>query len=90
MRRAPPTADVDRCAEILGDKAIYSWKPHPSHLVGAFDEDRVRAYIRHTVEVSRANSGVLEMILKDTHTVENQPQRFDEWTKTCRRLVERC
>jgi hypothetical protein len=83
-----PFADVDRCAEKLGNKAIYSWKPHPSHLVGMFDEDRVRAYIRHTLEVTRANGCVVEMILKDTHTCENHPERFDAWCRIARQEVE--
>jgi hypothetical protein len=29
------------------------------------------------------------MILKDTHTCENHPERFTEWTKIARNLVER-
>ena len=83
-----PFADVDRCAQKLGDKAIYSWKPHPSHLVGRFDENRVRAYIRHTLDVTRANGCVLEMILKDTRTCENRPERFDLWCRIAREEVE--
>ena len=84
-----PFADVDKCAEKLGDKAIYSWKPHPAHLVGTFDEDKVRAYIRHTLEATKANGCVMEMILKDTHTCENRPERFDAWCRIAREEVER-
>lgn len=85
-----PFADVDKCAEKLGAKAIYSWKPHPAHLVGVFDEQKVRSYIRHTLEATRANGCVMEMILKDTHTCENQPERFDEWCRIAREEVTRC
>jgi len=84
-----PFADVAACAEKLGDRAIYSWKPHPGHLVGAFDADAVRAYIRHTLEVTRANGCIVEMILKDTHTCENHPERFDRWCRIAREEVER-
>ncbi len=80
-----PFADFDRSAEALGSKAIYSWKPHPAHLVG-FDEDRVRQYIRHTLDVTRGC--VIEMILKDTHTCEHHPERFTRWTEIARELVE--
>ena len=80
-----PFADVDRSAEELGNKAIYSWKPHPAHLVG-FDEGRVRQYIRHTLDVTRGC--VIEMILKDTHTCEHHPERFTRWTEIARELVE--
>ncbi len=81
-----PFANVDRCAEKLGRKAIFSWKPQPSHLVGEFDPGMVRSYIQHTLDVSKGC--VLEMILKDTHTCQNHPERFDEWTKIARELVD--
>lgn len=83
-----PWADVDRCAAKLGGRYIFSWKPNPTHLVGDFDEDFIRRYIRHTLDVARENGCVLEMILKDTHTCENQPDRFDRWTRIARELVE--
>lgn len=82
-----PFADVDRCAEKLGAKAIFSWKPHPSHLVGDFDEGRLRAYIRHTCEATRGC--IVEMILKDTHTCERHPERFTRWTQLAREVAER-
>ncbi len=81
-----PMADVDRAAEKLGGDYIFSWKPQPSHLVGDFDADMIREYIRHTLDVSR--DCVIEMILKDTHTCENRPERFDEWSRIARELVE--
>ncbi|OQA46580.1 MAG: hypothetical protein BWY52_00678 [Chloroflexi bacterium ADurb.Bin325] len=84
-----PFADVDRAAEKLGDRAIFSWKPHPAHLVGDFAPDAIRGYIRHTVEVAQRHGCVLEMILKDTHTCEHRPERFDRWTEIAREEVGR-
>jgi len=81
-----PSADVAKCAERLGAGAIFSWKPQPSHLVGAFDDDKVRDYIRHTLDVTRGCA--LEMILKDTHTCEHHPERFTRWTEIARERVE--
>ena len=81
-----PWANVDRCAEKLGDRCIFSWKPNPAHLVGRFNAESLRACIRHTLDV--AKGCCLEMILKDTHTCENHPERFDEWTRIARDLVE--
>ncbi len=48
----------------------------------------MRDYIRHAIEVAQANGCVLEMILKDTHTCENHPERFTWWTEIARELVE--
>ena len=89
-----PWADVDACAEKLGDRCIFSWKPNPAMLVGAFDEDRVREYIAHALAAcrpgGRTRSGcAVEMILKDTHTCENRPERFNRWCEIARELVDR-
>ena len=80
-----PWADVERCGETLGRKAIFSWKPHPSHLVGAFNAERVRGYIRHCLDATR--DCVVEMILKDTHTCEHHPERFTRWTEIAQELA---
>lgn len=90
MRRISisPFADVRRSAETLQGRAIYSWKPQPSHLTGAFDADLVRAYLRRTLDLCREHGCYLEMILKDTHTCERHPERFDAWTRIAREEIE--
>jgi hypothetical protein len=80
-----PFADVDKCAEKLGKRAISSWKPHPAHLVGDFDPAKIRRYIQHTLDVTRGC--VVEMILKDTHTCESHPERFTQWTDIAQELA---
>jgi hypothetical protein len=84
-----PFADVDVAARGLLDRAILSWKPHPAHLVGGFDEDRIRAYVRHTVQAAKQHGCLLEIILKDTHTCEGRPERFTRWTRIARDVVNR-
>lgn len=84
-----PFADVDRSAARLKGETIFSWKPHPSHLVGDFDEEKVRAYVRQTLEICQENGCYLEMILKDTHTCEFHPERFDRWTRIAREEIRR-
>ncbi|MBM3213473.1 hypothetical protein FJZ36_00930 [Candidatus Poribacteria bacterium] len=81
-----PFADVDEAAERLGPNYIFSWKPKPAFLVGSFDPEKVRADIRHTLDVSR--DCVVEMVLKDTHTCEHHPERFWEWTRIAKELAE--
>lgn len=83
MRRISisPWAHVDRCAEKLGNRYIFSWKPQPSHLVGDFDETIIRGEIRGALDAARRNGCVLEMILKDTHTCQYHPERFTQWTR---------
>jgi hypothetical protein len=80
-----PFADVEKCARLQGS-CIFSWKPQPAHLVGQFDPDMIEAYLQHALQATKGC--VLEIILKDTHTCQNQPERFDRWTQIARRLVD--
>jgi hypothetical protein len=82
-----PFADVEACAPKIMDDYIFSWKPHPAHLVGEFDPLLIRNYLRQVLSATREYGNVLEIILKDTHTCEHQPKRFDEWTRICRELI---
>jgi hypothetical protein len=80
-----PSADLARCAEQIGTRSVVSWKPQPAHMVGTFDEEMIRGYIRSACEVTRDN--VVEFILKDTHTCEGRTQRFDAWTRIASEVV---
>ena len=76
-----PWADKRVSAEALGGAIIFSWKPNPAPLAGvSFDEKWVRQDIGETIRIAQEHGCVLEIILKDTHTCNHEPQRFDEWT----------
>lgn len=75
-------------AEALQDKYIYSWKPNPAHIAAVnFDPEYVRSYIRETLDITRGC--IVEMILKDTHTCNNDPVRFNLWTQIAQEESER-
>ncbi|MFQ6096603.1 MAG: hypothetical protein ACE5O2_02675 [Armatimonadota bacterium] len=77
-----PWADKRVSAEVLGGDVIYSWKPNPAPLAGVqFDAEWVRNDIRETIQMAREHGCVLEIILKDTHTCNQQPERFTQWTR---------
>jgi len=83
-----PWCDVRIAAEALAGKAIFSWKPHPAYLADVtFDSEAVRRYIRTALEIARGC--VVEIVLKDTHTCNNQPERFDQWTRIAMEEAER-
>ncbi len=83
-----PFADAGACAAKLGPDYIFSWKPHPGHLVGKFNPGAIGRYIRRTLEVCRERQCVLEIILKDTHSCEHHPERFAGWSQAARREVQ--
>ncbi len=73
-----PWADVRRSAEALGADVIFSWKPNPAHLAAvSFDEDGLRAEIRATLETAAEHGCPIEIVMRTTHTCNNEPDRFD-------------
>jgi len=89
MRRisVSPWADIEKCAERIGQKAIYSRKINPSYYLNNYTKDNeefMEGYLKESLTVAKNNC--LELILKDTHTCQNDPARFGDWM----RLVRRC
>lgn len=91
MRRISisPWSDLRRCAERLKGNFVMCWKPQPSHLVGSFDETLIRGELRAGLEAAMDNGCRLDFILKDTHTCENHPERFDRWAAIAREEITR-
>jgi hypothetical protein len=83
-----PWASVREMAEKLGKRFIFSWKPRPADLATPhFDEDEIRHYLR---EMLRATSGChVELIMKDNHTLQHEPQRVIRWVQIAREEVMR-
>jgi len=76
-----PWADKRTSAEKLRGDVIFSWKPNPAPLAAInFPAEEVRADIRETVQVAAEHGCTLEIVLKDTHTCNRRPERFDQWT----------
>ncbi|MBR0397267.1 MAG: hypothetical protein IJI10_03260 [Eubacterium sp.] len=88
MRRisVAPWADVKSMADQIGMKAIFSNKPNPSLVTNGWDEPHQREYI--TQRLTDAKGTACEYILKDTHTIQNDPYRFRKWTDLCHEIVE--
>ncbi len=83
-----PWADRRFMAERLGNRYIFSMKPNPADLaMPEFDEDRVRSTVRQ--DLAAARGCVVEMIMKDTHTICNEPSRVTRWVQIPREEAER-
>jgi len=84
-----PWCDREVAAARLRDECIFSWKPNPAMLVGRFSSDAIRADIERTLDI--AHGCVLEIVLKDTFTLEHEPQRIEAWAQTARAAIDaRC
>lgn len=56
--------------------------------MGGFDEHAIGDCIDRSLDACAANDCVLEIILKDTHSCEHHPERFDRWSAICRQRIE--
>ncbi|HEY3398931.1 MAG TPA: hypothetical protein VGM19_14880 [Armatimonadota bacterium] len=82
-----PWVDVAQGAEALGRRAIFSYKPNPAVFAGdRWDPESVRRNLREVLEITRGC--VVEVIMKDLHSCNYQPQRLTEWTRIAMELAE--
>ena len=79
-------ADPAKMAEFLTNKYIYSYKPNPADLaVDEIDNDLIRKKIRNILEITRGC--ILEIIMKDNHTLGKNPNNIINWTKIAREEI---
>ena len=75
-------------AEKLQGNYIFSWKPAPSDLAGtSFDEEAIRSMLRQGMDIGR--NCCMEVIMKDNHTIRNDPRRVTRWVQIAREEAER-
>ncbi len=82
-----PWADVEKSADGLQDNYIFSYKPNPSVLAGSkVDQKAIKNGLVEFLE--RTRGCVVEIIMKDTHTVNNEPKRISQWVELARQAID--
>ena len=83
-----PWSDLARMAENLQDDYIFSMKPAPSDLaVPVIDKDAIRRKIRNALKIT--DGCILEIIMKDNHTLGNNPDNLISWVRIARDEIEK-
>jgi len=83
-----PWANVEAMALNLQDRFVFSYKPAPTDLsTGVLHEDRIRAGLRRVIETTRGCH--LEIIMKDNHTLGNQPENVVRWCRIAQEEADR-
>lgn len=83
-----PWANVGKMAEYLQDKYVYCKKMIPTDLaVPKIDKDVVRKRIRDVLNI--AKGCVIELIMKDNHTIGKNPNNVIRWTQIAREEAEK-
>ncbi len=85
-----PAADAPNCAEQIADEYVVSYRPNPADMVGyGWDPDRVGRILRRDLGACRANGCHVDVCLKDTETVQGDPERVPLWVQTVRDVAEK-
>jgi len=90
LRRVSVSAWADQrlMAEMLQGDYIYSRKPAPSMLaLPHIDEDEVRSDIKATLDMTKGC--VLELLMKDNHTLGGNPDNLVRWVSIAREEIAR-
>jgi len=83
-----PWSDRAFMAEQLGANYVLSMKPNPADLArDGFDEARIRMLLRSDLQATRDCR--VEVIMKDNHTIRNDPRRVVRWVQIAREEAER-
>jgi hypothetical protein len=81
-----PWCDQEIMAGECRGEIIFCRKPNPTQIsTGTFDEDAIRQDIRTTLEAARHCA--LELVMKDVHTLNNQPSRLGRWVQIAREEI---
>jgi len=83
-----PWADVEKMAGYLEDRYILSIKPAPAAIsTPTIDEDPIRQGLRKVLDLTK--DCIVELIMKDNHTLGNRPENAVRWCQIAKKEVER-
>jgi len=83
-----PWCDRASIAETLGNRAILSIKPNPAMLaLDHVDDEMIRQDTRDALDKCRGRQ--IEFVMKDNHTIRNDPERVKRWCRLVREEIER-
>ena len=82
-----PWSNQNAMKDLLEKKYIFSRKPNPSPVCAGFDKEAIRNDLALSMSISKDVN--MEIILKDTHTVQNQPERLSRWVEIARQEYDK-
>jgi len=82
-----PWVDIKKMADYLEDKYIFSLKPHPAVISTPEPNwDVIRQDLKNALETTRGC--IVEVIMKDNHTIGKRPENVVTWCKIAREEAE--
>ena len=84
----PPWADMEKMSGFLEDRYILSMKPNPAAIATPqINEDFIRQGLRSALDVTKGS--VVEIIMKDNHTLGGRPENAVRWCRIAKEEIER-
>ena len=84
-----PYTNEEFMAEHLGGDYVYVRKTPPTWVADtSIDEDATRKGIMHTLKLAKKNNCRLEFVMKDTHTISNNPNNLIRFVEIARECID--
>ena len=81
-------SDFFAAGEIIGDKYVYSRKPTPAFISGAYPEwDSLKKDAEDTLKAAKNCN--LEFCFRDIYTIKGDRPRLTKWTQMVRELIDK-
>ena len=82
-----PWADRELCANKIGKKYVYVYKPNPSTICSSEpDWETAEQEIRQTLQITKGCS--VHIVMKDTSTFFNEAERITRWAEMATHIVK--
>jgi len=83
-----PWVDLEKMAEFLEDRYVFSFKPNPAALaVPTIDKESIREELRKDCEITAGC--IVELIMKDNHTIGGKPENVVDWCRIAKEEAEK-
>ncbi len=85
-----PWVDQEAIAEAMGGRVGFSRKQAPSMIsTNSFDEQAIAKDLKNTVDIcGRHGVRNLELVMKDVHTLNDEPYRLKRWVELARESLK--
>ena len=82
-----PWANREVCAEKIGKKYVYVYKPNPTTICAPeANWEAAEQEVRDTLRIAEGCS--VHVVMKDTHTFCDEPERITRWAKMATRVAK--
>jgi len=83
-----PLCNQEFMAEAMGKNYVFSRKPNPTLISTAnFDKKLIMDDLKKTITICKKHNCPLEIIMKDVHTLHEDPSRLAKWVEFAREAI---